>query len=211
MDNPHPLASPARKHRYHHGDLQSAAVKLGRAIVALHGPDALTLRGVARELGVTAPALVYHFGSRAGLRSAVAASILEDAKRAAFARTPETPAAAARIGAAWIAYAAANPLAYRLATGEGWRAQPGTTNGIDTGGLAVRSPRRLLYEELARRARTVGGTEGDVIHADRLAFTIHGLALARLDGASADAIEGALSQLRTRPALPPSAGDGGPT
>ena len=67
---------PRAKPRYHHGSLQQAALQRGRELVARFGPDALTLRGLARELGVSATALVYHFGSLAGLRSSVAAAVI---------------------------------------------------------------------------------------------------------------------------------------
>ncbi|MES2643045.1 MAG: helix-turn-helix domain-containing protein [Myxococcota bacterium] len=190
----------APKPRYHHGKLHEAALRRGREIVALFGPDALTLRGLARELGVTATALVYHFGSRAGLRSAVAAAVLTDLEKAAFgdaksaARTsPEV------VGSAWVAYAEENPFLYRLASGEGWRGQPRVPTGLDAGGLAVPSPRRVLQTAFARRTRRIGLPAGDEARAELYSFTIHGLALARMDGAGRDAVAHALGQLRAAP------------
>ncbi|NKX90617.1 TetR/AcrR family transcriptional regulator [Nocardia coubleae] len=38
--------------------------RVARALLAEHGPDAVTLRAIARELGVTAPALYRHYDSR---------------------------------------------------------------------------------------------------------------------------------------------------
>ncbi|MES2644946.1 MAG: helix-turn-helix domain-containing protein [Myxococcota bacterium] len=195
MNNPlTPRRSP--KPRYHHGDLQKAALRRGREIVALRGPDALTLRGLARELGVTATALVYYFGSRGGLRSAVAAAVLADLEKEAFAgaigaarTSPEV------VGSAWVAYAEKNPYLYRLASGEGWRDQPRVPNGLDAGGLAVPSPRRVLQTAFARRTRRFGLPAGDAARADLCAFTIHGLALARMDGAGRDAVAHALGRL----------------
>ncbi|MES2643344.1 MAG: TetR/AcrR family transcriptional regulator [Myxococcota bacterium] len=193
-----PRRSP--KPRYHHGNLHQAALRRGREIVALRGPDALTLRGLARELGVTATALVYHFGSRTGLRSAVAASVLADLERAAFAEaigpartSPEV------VGKAWVAYAENNPFLYRLASGEGWRDQPRAPTGLDAGGLAVPSPRRVLQTAFARRTRRLGLPGGDVARAELFSFTIHGLALARMDGAGRDAVAHALGQLAQAP------------
>ncbi|MES2642313.1 MAG: TetR/AcrR family transcriptional regulator [Myxococcota bacterium] len=185
---------------YHHGNLHRAALRRGREIVTLWGPDALTLRGLARELGVTATALVYHFGSRAGLRSAVAASVLADLEKAAFAEavgparvSPEV------VGKAWVAYAEQNPFLYRLASGEGWRDQPRVPTGVDAGPLKVPSPRRVLQTAFARRTRRLGLPGGDAARADLFSFTIHGLALARMDGAGPDAVAHALRQLARAP------------
>ncbi|KAF0848433.1 TetR/AcrR family transcriptional regulator [Nocardia caishijiensis] len=38
--------------------------RVARALLAAHGPEAVTLRAIARELGVTAPALYRHYDSR---------------------------------------------------------------------------------------------------------------------------------------------------
>jgi AcrR family transcriptional regulator len=197
-----PLTPSGRrlKSRYHHGNLHQAALRRGREIVALRGPDGLTLRGLARELGVTATALVYHFGSRAGLRSAVAAAVLADLEKAAFAAPMGMARASTEVvGKAWIAYAEKNPFLYRLASGEGWRDQPRVPTGLDAGGLAVPSPRRVLQTAFARRTRRVGHPGGDAARADLFSFTIHGLALARMDGAGRDAVTHALGQLARAP------------
>ncbi|MES2643332.1 MAG: helix-turn-helix domain-containing protein [Myxococcota bacterium] len=194
--------SPRRisKPRYHHGNLHQVALRRGREIVALRGPDALTLRGLARELGVTATALVYHFGSRAGLRSAVAAAVLADVEKAAFTDAKGVARAAPEVvGEAWIAYAEKNPFLYRLASGEGWRDQPRVPTGLDAGGLAVPSPRRVLQTAFARRTRRIGLPGGDAARAELFSLTIHGLALARMDGAGRDAVAHALGQLGRAP------------
>ncbi|WP_336085163.1 TetR/AcrR family transcriptional regulator [Nocardia sp. SSK8] len=38
--------------------------RVARALLSAHGPDGVTLRAIARELGVTAPALYRHYASR---------------------------------------------------------------------------------------------------------------------------------------------------
>lgn len=202
-----PPSRRSLKPRYHHGNLRQVALRRGREIVALHGPDALTLRGLARELGVTATALVYHFGSRAGLRSAVAAAVLADLERAAFADAMGAARASPEVvGNAWVAYAEKNPYLYRLASGEGWRDQPRVPTGLDAGGLALPSPRRVLQTAFARRTRRLGLPTGDAARADLFAFTIHGLALARIDGAGRDALAHALRGLAAGAITPSGAG-----
>ncbi|MES2643084.1 MAG: TetR family transcriptional regulator [Myxococcota bacterium] len=196
-----PLTSrPRPKARYHHGNLHEAALRRGRELVALFGPDALTLRGLARDLGVTATALVYHFGSRAGLRSAVAAAVLADLEKSAFTEAIGAARASPEVvGSAWVAYAEKNPFLYRLASGEGWRDQPRVPNGVDAGPLKVPSPRRVLQSAFARRTRRLGLPAGDQARAELYSFSIHGLALARMDGAGRDAVAHALGQLAQAP------------
>ncbi len=65
---PAPADGWYRKRGYHHGNLRASALPRGRQLVTIHGPAALTLRGLARDLGVTATSLVREFGNLAGLR-----------------------------------------------------------------------------------------------------------------------------------------------
>lgn len=46
------------------------------------GPDSVTLKGVADDLGVTHTNLIHHFGSAAGLQSALMASMVADLSHA---------------------------------------------------------------------------------------------------------------------------------
>jgi AcrR family transcriptional regulator len=57
---------------YHHGDLAAACVAAGVQLVESGGPDALTIRGVARLVGVSHTAPLHHFPDRAALVAAVA-------------------------------------------------------------------------------------------------------------------------------------------
>ena len=58
---------------YHHGDLRNAIIGEAVASIAAQGVDAVTLRDLARRLGVSHAAPAYHFGDREGLLVAVAA------------------------------------------------------------------------------------------------------------------------------------------
>lgn len=55
------------------GDLRRALIHEAVAVIAEVGPDALSLREVARRLGVSHAAPAHHFGDRSGLLTAVAA------------------------------------------------------------------------------------------------------------------------------------------
>lgn len=59
--------------RYHHGDLPRAIVAAALEEIAVHGPQGLSLRAVARRAGVSHAAPAHHFGDKAGVLSAVAA------------------------------------------------------------------------------------------------------------------------------------------
>jgi AcrR family transcriptional regulator len=58
---------------YHHGSLRSALIEAGLAIVETDGPDALSLRELARRIGVSPTAPYRHFEDRHALLVAIAA------------------------------------------------------------------------------------------------------------------------------------------
>ncbi|HEY0969572.1 MAG TPA: TetR/AcrR family transcriptional regulator [Gemmatimonadales bacterium] len=58
---------------YHHGDLRTTLIRCGLALLRAEGPEALTLRGVAREAGVSQTAPYRHFTDRRALAAAIAA------------------------------------------------------------------------------------------------------------------------------------------
>ncbi len=179
-----------RKVRHHHGNLRSSALARGRQIVTLHGPCALSLRGLARDLGVSAMSLVRQFGNLAGMRAAVAESVLEKLQ-AAVGLTPGGRTSVPDVAGRWVAFAAAHANLYRLFSGEGWH-NPGTgVRGLH-GMLTVPSPRRALDNVVRLRTRRLGLPRGNPDQACYLASMIHGLALARIDGVGDVAVNGAL-------------------
>ena len=56
---------------------RSAALKAARHILLTRGPQAVTLKAVAAEIGRTHANLLHHFGSAAGLQTELARSIAE--------------------------------------------------------------------------------------------------------------------------------------
>ena len=60
------------KDQYHHGDLRRALLQAAVRTLHKHGLDALTLRAVGEELGVSRSALYRHFADKSALLTAVA-------------------------------------------------------------------------------------------------------------------------------------------
>ena len=68
------MASRQRaKTSYHHGNLREELVSQGLAILEEEGLPALTMREIARRIGVTQTAPLHHFEGKTGLLAAIAA------------------------------------------------------------------------------------------------------------------------------------------
>jgi AcrR family transcriptional regulator len=57
---------------YHHGDLRRAVLERAVQVIGSEGADALSLRALAADLGVSHTAPRHHFASRQGLLTAIA-------------------------------------------------------------------------------------------------------------------------------------------
>lgn len=102
--------------RYHHGDLSRALVQAGRRILENEGPQALSLRAVAREAGVSPAAPYHHFKDKSDLLEAIAKEgwmELGVAVAKARAQAPDARAAMTNIGVAYVCFARDNPALYR--------------------------------------------------------------------------------------------------
>ncbi|MBM7515511.1 TetR/AcrR family transcriptional regulator [Nocardioides nitrophenolicus] len=65
------------KRSYHHGDLRNALIRAAAELAATGGPDAVTIRGAAREVGVTPTAAYRHFENQADLLEAARALAMD--------------------------------------------------------------------------------------------------------------------------------------
>lgn len=112
-----PGPAPVEARRYHHGDLSRALVQAGRRILESEGPAALSLRGVAREAGVSPAAPYHHFKDKCELLEAVAKEgwmELGAAIAKARIQAPEARTALTNIGVAYVCFARENPALYRI-------------------------------------------------------------------------------------------------
>lgn len=95
--------APAKPERYHHGDLRRALVEETVRLIEEQDVGAVSLREVARRIGVTRGAPYHHFPDKAELLAAVA----EDGFRALHAAVQESLShVSGQSPAEWIAAAA---------------------------------------------------------------------------------------------------------
>ena len=167
--------SPATPRTYHHGDLRSALIEQGIALLEEAGAEALSLREVARRVGVSATAVYRHFPDKAALVRALAAESLDrlgEAQRAAAQLAGGGRAGFTALGRAYVRFALANPGLFRLA----YAHEATRHEGLPEGNLAA--------DLLRDKARELCG--GDEAEAQRLVLqawaVAHGLAMLMLDG-----------------------------
>ncbi len=172
---PTPIRAPKRE--YHHGDLRKSLVAAARAHIEAHGPEGLSLREIARTIGVSHNAPYRHFADREALLAAVMTDVFRDFGRhlhdaAVEAKTPQARFTAR--GRAYVMFAVANPGVFAL--------------------MFSRAIDKAAHPELAAAAREAyGGLEasiGTLVPGARVPATalaawafVHGLATLILDGA----------------------------
>lgn len=104
--------------------LKEACILAAREVIAEQGVERLSLREVARKLGVSHQAPYRHYPSRDHLLAEVMRRCFESFARALDAREAHDEAMddLASLGRTYLAYAAAHPLEYRLMFGTPWPA-----------------------------------------------------------------------------------------
>jgi AcrR family transcriptional regulator len=106
------------KPRYHHGDLRRALIDATLDLVEAEGPDQVSLREVARRVGVSPGAPYRHFKSRQELMSAVGMEVMEryaEVAQVELARVGSGPLEAFRAqGLASVRFAQEHPSLFRL-------------------------------------------------------------------------------------------------
>ncbi len=176
------LASPLpKRHRanaYHHGDLRAACIAAGLQLVAEGGADAVTIRGVARLVGVSHTAPIHHFRDRDHLLAGIAAAgfdrLVAAAGDAATDSAIDPIERIRRFGLAYIRVAIGAPALYRLMFAEAAQ---------DTGN----APYELLIRLVAESGLAVADPEPVAL---ALWAQVHGLAALYAEGKLASELEG---------------------
>ncbi len=167
-------------------DLREACVAEAMAIIAAEGVEKLSLREVARRLGVSHQAPYKHFPSRDHILAEIVARAFGDFARHldAHPQSADADADLGRMGVAYLGYAISHPLEYRLMFGT--PLPPGEDHPEMM--RQARHAFALLCEGLRRRAVARGTSPGeDAIRLDALFIwsCLHGLAAIRSSAAAA--------------------------
>jgi AcrR family transcriptional regulator len=105
------------KHAYHHKDLRKALIGEAMVMLSESGIAALTLRELARRLGVTHTAPYAHYADKAALLADVANAgfaLLADALESAKASNSDPRSALEAMSLAYVRFARGRPHLYRL-------------------------------------------------------------------------------------------------
>jgi AcrR family transcriptional regulator len=167
------------KRSYHHGDLRSALVTAGLDLIKDRAVDDISLREVARTVGVSATAVYRHFPDKQALIFAMCehgAQQLQAAQVAAMiGKTAKSAFEVA--GRAYVLFALANPGLYRL-----MMATKASVDHYDTNGNAMGNAMQLLKDCVANvLPKKASALEHKVaaLHAWSL---VHGISMLMLDG-----------------------------
>jgi AcrR family transcriptional regulator len=103
--------------RYHHGNLRRALIRKGLERLRKGPADTLSLRQIARDVGVSATAVYRHFPDKAALLGALCQEgdhMLAEAFRKAMAKAKPGHDAFDAMGRAYVRFALAHPALFRL-------------------------------------------------------------------------------------------------
>ena len=171
---------------YHHGDLRNALVRAAAGLAERGGPDAVTIRAAAREVGVTPTATYRHFASQAELLDATKQVAFEGMSRAiirlleAISEEGDPVDIAVRrfeaSGKGYVRYALAEPGLFRTAFCR-------TPPGQDKPNLGDVAPYAMLTALLDRLVE-VGHLDPALRPAAEAGAwsTVHGLSMLMIDG-----------------------------
>jgi AcrR family transcriptional regulator len=167
------------KKPYHHGDLRAALIAEGLKMLGEGEADSLSLRELARRVGVSAPSVYRHFPDKEALMTALAEEGLKQLAAIQHAAADEAgggQAGFAATGRAYVRFALANPALYRLIF----------TSPLLSYHRVRRSERSEAMTFLLANAAAEVGSEPDSEATRRAAIEawalVHGLAMLMLDG-----------------------------
>jgi len=173
------------KTRYHHGNLRAALIECGLELIERKGVDALTLREIGKQLGVSRSAAYKHFKDKAALLFAISeAGFIEFGNLVEAARKDAGDGFAAQMDAIALAYA-------RFANERRAQFEVMFAAVLEPGGAAETAASRNLriLEEIIREAQKTGEVRpGDpVLLARFVRAQVHSASMLRMDGDSAEA------------------------
>ncbi|HTV19958.1 MAG TPA: TetR/AcrR family transcriptional regulator [Polyangiaceae bacterium] len=175
---------PAKKPKdqYHHGDLRRGLLQAAVRTIQKHGFDALTLRAVGDELGVSRSALYRHFADKSALLTAVAAEgfrMLRQALLGAWEGAGKGRAGFEAMGEAYVRFAVDNPWHYRVMFGGGFALDENDAELAEEGTNAFGALVSALVEQ---QALGLVQKEDPQTQANFVWAVVHGVAMLAIDG-----------------------------
>ena len=165
---------------YHHGDLHQQAHQQALAVLRLEGDSAISLRAIAKQIGVSAPALYRHYADRESLLAELAISGFAALRQQLLSVDQHAPRAALiGIGLAYVAFAQSEPNLYRLMFG-GRVLPKGAHPRLDQAGLDAFN---VLQDTIARGQRAGYLKPAPLALMTATAWSlVHGLSQLTIDG-----------------------------
>jgi AcrR family transcriptional regulator len=170
--------------RYHHGDLREALLDAAVRTLDAESLDAVTLRRLARETGVSHAAPYHHFSDLDALLAGVAARgfrmLREEMSRKAGPEDPDPFVQLRAAGTAYVTFAVLHPELFRLMFSGRW---PGAGQPPELQDAAERA--FAVLREMVRNATLPGADQGAeaVESGSRASWAlVHGLAMLLVDG-----------------------------
>ncbi len=165
---------PTSSAPYHHGDLRAACVRAALELLEEGGSAEVSLRAVARRVGVAASAPYRHYADRDALLSAVAAVGYRELAEflAAAHPAPSTPDNLAAVAVAYVQFALQRPALFRVMFGD-----PCDRDSAEL--IAATEAISAYVAAIVRQA--FPGADPDAL-ATAVWALVHGLAFLHLDG-----------------------------
>jgi len=177
----HRLAKKPRD-QYHHGDLRRALLQAAIRTIQKHGFDALTLRAVGDELGVSRSALYRHFADKSALLTAVAGEgfrMLRTGLTEAWEAAGKGRAGFEAMGEAYVRFARQHPWHYRVMFGSGFDLDTGDPELSQEGQASFRV---LLDALVEQQQQGLVKADDPQAQANFVWALVHGIALLAIDG-----------------------------
>jgi AcrR family transcriptional regulator len=137
------MGSSAAKRGYHHGDLRNALIEAAAELAAKGGPESVTIRAAARQVGVTPTAAYRHFAGHEELLMAAKEHALGALQTAMDKEVDARPRLSdpvdnalvklGAIGRGYIAFARAEPGLFRTVFSPGGPVLPAPEDRTGTG------------------------------------------------------------------------------
>lgn len=172
-----------RNRRGEGGRLRQDILDAAAELLTEHGSEAVTLRAIARRIGISAPSIYGHFADRQTVLFTLARSAFAELtdRLARAARADPDPVVALRsVCLAYLDFAADEPERYRIMFGGVWDATEAVDSpGVGPGELdALGRDAQASLTEVFRGCVEAGRSSSDDAAADSIALWLglHGLA-----------------------------------